>query len=54
MNKKDLKPVSFFYYFEKISQVPRPSKKEEKKIVYLKPFGRKYGLDIKTDDVGNL
>jgi len=54
MNKKDLKPASVFYYFEKICQVPRPSKREEKIIAYLKAFGRKHGLETKTDEVGNV
>ena len=39
MEKKDLKPVGVFKYFEEICQVPRPSKKEEKMIAYLKAFG---------------
>ena len=54
MNKKDLKPASVFYYFEEICQVPRPSKREEKIIAYLKAFGRKHGLETKTDEVGNV
>ena len=36
MEKKDLKPAGVFKYFEEICQVPRPSKKEEKMIAYLK------------------
>ena len=34
MEKKDLKPAGVFKYFEEICQVPRPSKKEEKIIVW--------------------
>ena len=41
MEKKDLKPAGVFKYFEEICQVPRPSKKEEKMIAYLKAFGAK-------------
>ena len=40
MEKKDLKPAGVFKYFEEICQVPRPSKKEEKMIAYLKTFGQ--------------
>lgn len=49
MNEKNLKPASVFYYFEEICKVPRPSKREEKIIAYLKAFGREHGLETKTD-----
>ena len=42
MEKKDLKPAGVFHYFEEICQVPRPSKKEEKIIAFLKAFGEKH------------
>ena len=54
MDKKDLKPASVFHYFEEICQVPRPSKREEKIIAYLKAFGEKHGLETKTDEAGNI
>ena len=54
MDKKDLKPASVFHYFEEICQVPRPSKREEKIIAYLKAFGEKHGLETKTDEAGNV
>ena len=54
MNEKNLKPASVFYYFEEICKVPRPSKREEKIIAYLKAFGREHGLETKTDEVGNV
>ena len=54
MNEKNLKPASVFYYFEEICQVPRPSKREEKIIAYLKAFGREHGLETKTDEGGNV
>ena len=41
MNEKNLKPASVFYYFEEICKVPRPSKREEKIIAYLKAFGER-------------
>ena len=48
MEKKDLKPAGVFKYFEEICQVPRPSKKEEKMIAYLKAFGAKHNLETTT------
>ena len=54
MEKKDLKPAGVFHYFEEICQVPRPSKKEEKIIAYLKAFGEKHGLETLCDEAGNV
>ena len=54
MEKKDLKPAGVFGYFEEICQVPRPSKKEEKIIAYLQDFGKKHGLETRTDKAGNV
>ena len=54
MKKKDLKPAGVFKYFEEICQVPRPSKKEEKMIAYLKAFGAKHNLETKVDEAGNV
>ena len=54
MEKKDLKPAGVFHYFEEICQVPRPSKKEEKIIAYLKAFGEKHKLETKVDEAGNV
>lgn len=41
MEKQLLKPTGIFRYFAEICQVPRPSKKEDKIISYLKEFGAK-------------
>lgn len=54
MEKKDLKPAGVFQYFEQICQVPRPSKKEEKIIAFLKEFGKKHNLETISDEVGNV
>ncbi|MDD6891410.1 MAG: aminoacyl-histidine dipeptidase [Bacteroidales bacterium] len=54
MEKKDLKPVSVFHYFEEVCQVPRPSKKEEKIRAYLMAFARERGLDCVCDEAGNV
>ncbi|MDD4746238.1 MAG: aminoacyl-histidine dipeptidase [Salinivirgaceae bacterium] len=49
-----LKPAEVWKYFEEICQIPRPSKKEEKIIEFLKQFGIKHKLNTKVDDVGNI
>ena len=54
MEKKDLKPACVFHYFEEVCQVPRPSKKEEKIIAFLKAFGQQHGLATKSDQAGNV
>ena len=54
MEQKNLKSAGVFRYFEEICQVPRPSKKEGKIIAYLQDFGKKHGLEIRTDEAGNI
>lgn len=54
MERTELKPASVFRYFDEICQVPRPSKKEEKIVEYLKAFGAKHNLETKWDEVGNV
>jgi dipeptidase D len=54
MNKSDLKPASVFEQFAKINSIPRPSKREEKMIEYLKSWGESHGLDTKVDETGNV
>lgn len=54
MEKSELKPTTVFHFFNEISQVPRPSKKEEKIIAYLKAFGEKHLLETKMDEAGNV
>lgn len=54
MEKIELKPASVFHFFNEICQIPRPSKKEEKIIAYLKEFGEKHNLETKVDEAGNV
>jgi dipeptidase D len=54
MNKSELKPAVVFEHFAKINEIPRPSKREEKIIEYLKDFGKSRGLETKVDEVGNV
>lgn len=54
MNMKDLEPKIVWSYFHDITQIPRPSKKEEKIIAYLLNFAREHNLEAKKDKVGNV
>lgn len=54
MNKCELKPACVFEQFAKINEIPRPSKREEKIIEYLKKFGEDRGLETVVDETGNV
>ena len=54
MNKNDLKPAVVFAEFAKINQIPRPSKREEKMIKYLRNWGESHSLETKVDETGNV
>lgn len=49
-----LEPQPLWNYFEDICQIPRPSKKEEKIRQFLMAFANKNGVDVKTDETGNI
>ena len=49
-----LKPEKMWRYFHEITQVPRPSKKEEKIRQYLVDFGTKFQLETIVDNIGNV
>jgi dipeptidase D len=51
---KHLEPTALWNYFHDITQIPRPSKKEEKVIAYLKNFAESKQLDYKIDAAGNV
>ncbi|CAM9622798.1 unnamed protein product [Heterosigma akashiwo] len=51
---KDLEPKALWGYFEDLSQIPRPSKHEEKVLQYLKDFAESHGLLWAQDKIGNL
>lgn len=51
---KGLVPASAWNYFEEITKVPRPSKKEEKILDYLVDFANKNGLQYRRDAIGNI
>ena len=50
----DLQPAIVWKYFYEVTQIPRPSKKEDKIIRYLELFASKYNLSIKKDNVNNV
>ena len=54
MNKSELKPAVVFAEFAKINEIPRPSKREEKMIEYLKNWGESHSLETKVDETGNV
>lgn len=54
MEKCELKPSCVFEQFAAINKIPRPSKREEKIIAFLKEFGEKRGLETVVDETGNV
>jgi dipeptidase D len=50
----DLKPRPVWEFFEQITRIPRPSKREGKIRDFLVAFARERGLEHKTDKVGNV
>ncbi|MBC8457001.1 MAG: aminoacyl-histidine dipeptidase [Deltaproteobacteria bacterium] len=49
-----LQPQSLWKYFYELTQIPRPSKHEEKVSQYVVEFGKKHGLETIVDEVGNV
>jgi len=54
MKVKDLKPVLIWNLFDQITQVPRPSKKEEKIVRFLLDFAKQNGLKVTKDAANNV
>ena len=54
MEMKELQPRLVWRYFDEITRVPRPSKREEKIRAYLLDFARTHNLQVKTDATGNV
>jgi dipeptidase D len=50
----NLEPKIVWDIFEDITQVPRPSKHEEKIIAYVIDFAKKHNLEFKQDKLGNV
>ncbi|GGB85924.1 aminoacyl-histidine dipeptidase [Flavobacterium suaedae] len=51
---RNLEPKALWNQFADLNAVPRPSKKEEKVIAFMKDFGEKLGLEVVIDKVGNV
>jgi dipeptidase D len=49
-----LQPQQLWNKFADLNAVPRPSKKEERVIAFMKDFGAKLGLETIEDEVGNV
>ena len=54
MSNVELKPACVFEQFAEINKIPRPSKRDEKMIEYLRNFGESHGLDTQVDETGNV
>ena len=53
-NISELQPHLVWEQFESITQVPRPSKKEEQIIEFLIAFAKQHSLEWQRDDIGNV
>ena len=49
-----LEPKQLWSNFADLNVVPRPSKKEERVIEFMKSFGNRLGLETSVDEVGNV
>jgi len=54
MEVKDLKPALLWQFFDRITQIPRPSKKEGKIVNFLLDFAKQQGLEVKKDKADNV
>jgi len=54
MEIKDLEPKSLWRFFYELTQIPRPSKKEQKAVEYVKKFAEERRLEYIVDEVGNV
>jgi dipeptidase D len=51
---KSLEPKEVWEYFYQLTQIPRPSKSEEKIQEFMVNFGKSLGLETIKDEVGNV
>lgn len=54
MELSNIEPQIIWKNFSKLNAVPRPSKKEEKVIAFIKEFGENLGLETIVDETGNV
>lgn len=50
----DIEPKLLWENFYELTQIPRPSKHEEKIRAFMNEFGKKHGIETKEDAVGNI
>ena len=51
---RQLEPQALWNKFADLNAVPRPSKKEERVIAFMKDFGKNLGFETIEDEVGNV
>ena len=51
---RQLEPKAVWNKFADLNAVPRPSKKEERVIAFMKDFGKQLNLETIEDAVGNV
>lgn len=51
---RQLRPQELWNNFVDLNTIPRPSKKEERVIAFMKDFGNNLGLETIEDEVGNI
>lgn len=51
---RNLNPKALWNKFADLNAIPRPSKKEERVIAFMKDFGKSLGLETLEDEVGNV
>ena len=51
---RQLQPSALWNHFADLNAVPRPSKKEQRVIAFMKDFGEGLGLETIEDEVGNV
>lgn len=49
-----LEPRAVWKHFAQLNAVPRPSKKEQRAVAFIKAFGNDLGLDTQEDEIGNV
>jgi dipeptidase D len=51
---RQLQPREVWNHFADLNAVPRPSKKEQRVIEFVKSFGEQLGLETHVDEIGNV
>src|SRR5699024_8302996 len=51
---RNLEPTAIWNNFADLNAVPRPSKKEERVIAFMKEFGKQLNLETIEDAAGNV